>query len=479
MRGVSRDAVVDAAAYIDSWLSFRQRFDRIPGVQAAILHEGDVVLSAAHGLADIESATPLTPDHRFRIASHSKTFTATAIMRLVEQGRLRLDDPVAQWLGGLADTPLAAVRVRELLAHGAGVVRDGWDGDFWQLARVFPDHDTLLGIATDDASVLARNDRFKYSNIGYSLLGQVIESVTGQTYAEHVAEAILDPLGLAATAPDIDVADVTGHATGYTGLGYADRRLPIDHIATGAMSAATGFSSTAGDLVHYAAAHFLGDIRLLSDDSKRQMQRAEWAVEGASSWYGLGLAIAEIGTRRVVGHGGGFPGFITRTWWDPVDRLALAVLTNAIDGPALTLANGAIRLLDLALHPDGAGTTADDAETDAETGVDLGSYCGRFANLWGVIDVVALGGRLYLLDPTADDPVAAPARLSVVDERTLRITEAPGYASPGERLVYERDDDGRIRSMRGGSGSTSHPFDAVTLAAAGRRRVTLGQPLVP
>ena len=87
MRASSRDAVVDAAAYIDSWLAFRQRFDRIPGVQAAILHDGDVVLSSAHGLADVESGTPLTPGHRFRIASHSKTFTATAVMRLVDQGR--------------------------------------------------------------------------------------------------------------------------------------------------------------------------------------------------------------------------------------------------------------------------------------------------------------------------------------------------------------------------------------------------------
>ena len=456
MRAISRDAVVDAADSIDAWLAFRQRFDRIPGVQAAILHDGDVVLSSAYGLADIESATPLTPGHRFRIASHSKTFTATAIMGLVDQGRLRLDDPVARWLDALEATPLADVRVRELLAHGAGVVRDGWDGDFWQLDRTFPDRSTLLAIAGDDAAVLARNERFKYSNVGYSLLGQIIEAVTGQTYAEHVADAILAPLGLVATTPDIDVDQVGDHATGYTGLGYADRRLPIEHIATGAMAAATGFSSTASELVRYASAHFLGDTRLLSDDAKRQMQRTEWSVDGAGSWYGLGLAIAEIGTRRVVGHGGGFPGFITRTWWDPVDRLALAVLTNAIDGPALTLANGAVRLLDLALRP-GDAEAATEAGAEARPGVDLAPFCGRFANLWGVIDVVALGGRLYLLDPTADDPVAAPTRLAVVDDRTLRISDAPGYASPGERLVYDRHEDGRVRSVRGGSGATSLP----------------------
>ena len=117
------------------------------------------------------------------------------------------------------------------------------------------------------------------------------------------------------------------------------------------MASATGFSSTATDLVRYAAAHFHGDDRLLSDDAQRQMQRTEWAVEGTTTSYGLGLSIAEIGDRRVLGHGGGFPGFITRTWFDPVDRLAVAVLTNAIDGPALTLANAAVRLVDLANRP--------------------------------------------------------------------------------------------------------------------------------
>ncbi len=141
------------------------------------------------------------------------------------------------------------------------------------------------------------------------------------------------------------------HATGYTAFAYAEHRLPIGHVATGAMAPATGFSSTATDLVRWAAAHFLGDSRVLSDDAKRRMQRTEWPVEGAASSYGLGLAIAEPGGRRVLGHGGGFPGFITQTWFDPVERVAVAVLTNAIDGPAEPLATAAMRTVDLACRP--------------------------------------------------------------------------------------------------------------------------------
>ena len=269
----------------------------------------------------------------------------------------------------------------------------------------------------------------------------MLEQATGSAYGTHVTETLLDPLGLTATTPDIDPTSVGDHATGYTAFAYAEHRLPIGHVATGAMAPATGFSSTATDLVRWAAAHFLGDSRVLSDDAKRQMQRTEWPVEGAASWYGLGLAIAEPGGRRALGHGGGFPGFITQTWFDPVERVAVAVLTNAIDGPAEPLATAAMRTVDLACRPPEGHPTSDDVAD---------RFCGRFANLWGVFDVVRLGDRLYLLDPTALDPLAEPHHLRVVDERTLLIARAPGYRSPGERLVYEWADDGSVRSLRGG-----------------------------
>ncbi len=465
---LDRAAVQDACRYADSWLAYRTVRDRIPGVQAAVLLGDEIVASSAHGVADLAAQVPLTTEHRFRIASHSKTFTATAIVQLAAEGRLRLDDTLGERLPDLAGTALAAVTLRELLAHGGGVIRDGWDGDHWQLVRPFPDAATLRRIATDDAAVLGRNERFKYSNIGFALLGAVVEAVTGRGYADHVTAALLQPLGLAATTPEIDLADaadIAGHATGYTSLAYSPVRVPFDHVATGAMASATGFSSTASDLVRWAAAHFQGDERILRDDAKRQMQRTEWTVGGGGGEYGLGFGIAKVGDRRLVGHGGGFPGFITRTWFDPVDRLAVAVLTNAVDGPAMTLASGIVRLVDLAAGGDGGDPNRD-----------LAPFTGRFATQWGVMDVAALGGRLYALDPTLDDPIPTVQRLEVLDAETLRIADAPGYGSPGERYVYERV-DGRVRAVRGGSGTLALPYDDFTAALARRDRIRLGDAL--
>lgn len=458
------DAARDAAAHLGRWIELHHRHDRVPGVQVAVRHGDELLLSAAYGVADLVTGEALTTDHRFRIASHSKTFTATAIHRLVQDGRLRLDDRLDAHVTELVGHPAGDRTLRELLAHGSGLVRDGWDGDFWQLAHEFPDRERLVAIATDDADVHPANERFKYSNVGYSLLGLVIEAVTGTPYAEHVQTAVLDPLGLTSTSADLDA--VTGDprlATGHTALIYDGRRIPIDHIATGAMASATGFVSTAEDVTAWAAAHWFGDERVLTDDTKRVMQHGEWPVRSsAEGEYALGFAVTPIGERRLLGHGGGFPGQITHTLFDPDDRLAVSVLTNAIDGPAQSYAANFFRLLDLGLR------------RDADQATGLGRYTGRFGSIWQVFDVVDLNGTLYALDAVAADPTNDPVRLEVVDGDTLRYADGPGYASVGEHLVYERDPAGTVLAVRGGSGSTSLPYDVMRAVLADADRVELG-----
>jgi CubicO group peptidase (beta-lactamase class C family) len=456
-----------AARSADEWIALQREIHRIPGVQVALLHEDRVVLSSAHGQADVEHDVALTTDHRFRIASHSKTFTSTAVMQLVQAGRLRLDDRLADHLAFLQGAPAGAVTIREVLGHGSGLVRDGWDGDFWQLFRPFPDRADLERIATDAADVLPANARFKYSNIGFGLLGRVVEAVAGVSYTTYVTDRIIEPLGLSRTTPDIDGVPGSELATGYASLAYADRRLPIDPVRTGDLASATGFVSTASDVVRYAAAHFSGDERLLDDPTKRVMQRTEWTVEGAAdTGYGLGIEVVEVGDRRMLGHGGGFPGHITFTMFDPLARFAISVLTNCIDGPAQLLATGAVKLVDLAL----AGPSPSDA------GADLGRFCGRFANIWGVFDIVELGGRLHRLDPRLGDPTTSTCLLEVADERTLRIAEAPGFASPGERYEYEWAADGSVERVRGGSALTSYPYDRFREMAASWDRIGHREP---
>src|SRR5699024_4604164 len=148
---LSRSAVEDVAAMLPEWLETVRRLHRQPGFQAAIWHDGELVAEVAVGSADESAGIPLRTTHRLRIASHSKTFTALAIMRLREQGRLRLDDTVGDHVGELAGSPVADRTLRDLLSHSAGLTRDSDDSRWWRLGTPFPDRERLLEIARTGA----------------------------------------------------------------------------------------------------------------------------------------------------------------------------------------------------------------------------------------------------------------------------------------------------------------------------------------
>src|SRR3954447_12604013 len=139
----------EALAYVDAWLDYRVWKLRAPGAQVAVWFDGGLQFSKAYGVSNLDTGEALTTSHLFRIASHSKTFTATAVMQLVEAGKLRLDDTAGSWIPELAEagSPLAAATVRHLVAHAAGVRRDGVDATYWALTRPFPDEAALLELA--------------------------------------------------------------------------------------------------------------------------------------------------------------------------------------------------------------------------------------------------------------------------------------------------------------------------------------------
>ncbi|MFC9694629.1 serine hydrolase domain-containing protein [Kribbella sp. NPDC056951] len=444
----------EALTYYDRWLAFNQRYQRVPGVQTAVHAADGIAFSAAYGLADVENAVPLTESHLFRIASHSKTFTATAIFQLVEQGRVRLDDAAAQHVTELVGTPLGERTVRELLAHSGGVTRDSGAADWWQLATLFPDRDQLLAVLRDSgAAVLPENDRFKYSNIGYGLLGLIIEAASGTSYNAFVQTGIVDKLGLSGLGPELDAARLGEYAAGHSALSYAETRVPIEHVDTRALASATGFFGNARDLVTYFSAHFPGDERLLSDRSKREMQHPLWkAGKDDGVRYGLGLQVTKIGERDYFGHAGGYPGHITKTFVDGSRRLAISVLTNAIDGPAAQFAEAGLKLIDLA------------SSKDRGDAAGLHRFVGRYANLWGVTDITVLGGRLYAIDPTDTDPADDPQPLEADGDR-LRVTGGSGYGAYGESYGFTFDPDGAVESVRGSSGLLMHPIDRFALPA--------------
>lgn len=439
------DTVQALAPYLQSWLEYQRDLARVPGVQVAVRVNGELAASFALGVANEATGQELTPRHLFRIASHSKTFTATAVFQLVETGALRLDDLAGRWLPELVGSPAAGLTVRALLGHQSGINRDGADSDYWQQLCDFPNRDALITLCRADA-VFAPDQFFKYSNMGYSLLGLIIEAVSGQTYEEYIAAHITGPLTLTNLGPELPQEREPELAAGHSGrLAGNDARRVLPSTDTRAMAAATGFYGTAEDVTAYLAAHAMGRDELLTDASKRLMQRKESEIRRpVKRWYGLGFIVEEIGDRLVVGHSGGFPGHITQSWLDPESGLTVSVLTNCLGGPATEWATNLIKLIDLAMN-------LPDKKTSDASAFNLDSYTGRFATDWGVFDLVNLGGRLVSLAPQGD-PALSVTELTVVDAHTVTPKPEAGFGSVGEPFQFQRTAAGDIEWVRQGGG---------------------------
>lgn len=456
------ETIKSALDYVPMFLEFQQSYMPFVGAQVAVRQDGDLLLNHAVGLADLGVNTPLTVDHLFRIASHSKTFTGVACIQLVEQGKLRLDDDVKAHVPELVDSPMGDVTVRELLAHGSGMTRDGDDSTFWSLDRTFPDKTELVETIQQHGKVLEPNEHFKYSNIGYALLGLIIESASGVPYRTYVTTNIVDRLGLKHTGPDLNTDRLDDYAKGYSSRAHGPERIEIEHIDTYVESSATGFYATAAELTDYFQAFLDGDDRLLTDASKRRMRQVQWTISDDAK-YGLGLSITVVNGRTYYGHSGGYPGHITMSKVDLDRRLSISVLTNSNDGPAATLCTAILRLIDLALNE------KREAKTAPRSAEQLSRFEGRFAALWGVTDVVNLGGRLYSMSPSMENPASEATELDVVSDTELKVVGDKGFGGYGEIMRYTFTEDCSVDRIRGASGMKLVPIESFTLPDKVRR----------
>jgi CubicO group peptidase (beta-lactamase class C family) len=430
-----------ALTYLPQWLDTQIAQAGFPGASLAVAHGGAPVLAHATGVASLATGEKLTPAHRFRVASHSKTFTTVGILRLAEAGRLRLDDRVGTHVAGL-HPEIARARVGQLLSHSAGIIRDGTDAGQWQDRRPFL-NEAELRAALAEPPVLPPNTRFKYSNHAYGLAGLVIEAVTGEPYTAWIAREVVARAGLASTIPDAPLPPETPFARGHGGPALTGSRfvIPADN-PTNALAAATGFISTPSDLaVFFSQLDPAARTRLLSAESRREMTRRHWRIPdmAAERHYGLGTAQGDVGDWSWFGHGGGFQGVRSFTLAAPAARVALSIAVHAADADPNPLAENGLRILrHFALNGPPTKRTA--------------AWTGRFWSLWGATDLVPAGDRVFLAQPGQANPFADVSEVTVTGPDEGRITRATGYGSHGERAALVRNRAGKVVAVQlGGS----------------------------
>ncbi|MEG0185887.1 MAG: serine hydrolase domain-containing protein [Stenotrophomonas sp.] len=302
-----------------------QAYDgQVPGAAVLVLHDGQPVFRRGYGLAVVEDATAVTPASNFRLASVSKQFTAAAVLLLVEDGRLALDQPARRWLPELPPAA-ATITLRQLLSHTSGLP------DYEDLmdpadTRQVHDADVLALLARQDRLNFAAGTQYRYSNSGYALLALIVQRSAGVDYARFLQQRIFTPLGMAHTVAHQDGIDtVAARAYGYSRIdGHWQR---TDQSTTSAVLGDGGIYSSLDDLARWDAA--LYDDRLLSAVSRRAMFSPATATgEPDVPHYGFGWRL----NGRAQWHSGESIGFRNVIVRYPDKRLTVIVLSNR-DGP--------------------------------------------------------------------------------------------------------------------------------------------------
>jgi CubicO group peptidase (beta-lactamase class C family) len=311
------------------------RIAREDGFSGVILiARGDqVLLRKAAGFADRERNLPSTPETRFPLASVTKQFTAAAIMILVDEGKVSLDDPIAKYY---PQSPSAwnKVRIRHLLTHGSGI-EDYWihRGGLTKTGQLFQSYEELIQLAIADPLGFEPGAGFSYSNSGYALLTAVIEQVSGQTYADFMRNRIFAPLQMNDTgygnAPGTAIKGYLRSAQGQWSEGET-----IDLDAFGGFG---GLYSTLDDMLIWSRAFFGGKI--LSPNSQRAM-----LTDNAYN-YGFGWRFAPKFGRRLIWHTGNGSGHAAIFDYFPDDDVTVVMMTNntsSTDAEATLLIEGKV-----------------------------------------------------------------------------------------------------------------------------------------
>lgn len=432
---VNKFGFKQALPVIDSWITYQMYIKEIPGSAIGVFVEDEVIFNKEYGYADLNDQIKLTDEHLFRIASQSKLFTATAVMKLYNENKLSLDDRVSKhlpWFKSNNDENLQNICIHHLLTHTSGIICDG--NCHWT-EHYSPSREDIKTQVKNGISVFKTSETVKYSNFGYAVLGQLIEAVTGQSYEEYIQKTILDPLEMKNTFTDINQENIHRHAKGYAMKLPRQERKPVKHFPMKTMNAAAGFSSTAEDLIKFFQAHIYGNDILLPDHIKREMQRVQ--VNYNSGKRGLGFEIANYSSEVVFFHSGGYPGFKSLSGLNQNDNVILVVLINAADGPNYLWFNTITTLFSSLLEKWKELKTPEGEETP-----DYSDLKGYYASESGVAMICQVGSKLVLVSPDADNPTSTLQILKHEEGHRFITPSGHPFTAPGETIKFIDGPDG-------------------------------------
>jgi D-alanyl-D-alanine carboxypeptidase len=381
------------------------------------------------------------------MASHSKLFTATAIMQLRDQGKLRLDDPVQRYLPWFHPKPAEPddppITIEELLTHSSGLPREA--GSHWSTQQ-FPDANGVKQYLSENAVPYSPEVRWKYSNLALTVAGMIVEAVSGEKFNDYIARHIFEPLGMAGSSMD---RDVPGMAVGYGRRMPDSSRERVGFIDSKAMSPATGVTSNVEDMAKFVSLQFRkgkpGGSQILSTGALREMHRVRRLENDWTRGNAIGFAVNRDQGKVYVGHGGSYPGYKTHTYIELDSKVGVIVLTNGDDSVPNDIAMKLMQTVGEAVGKAGTKEAAKPEWDPAWT-----RFTGLYRSRFGDAEVVELNRKLVIIDPTSGNPLTQTTLIPIGNNR-FRIEAASGGTAVGETVRFVEQNGKVVRMYTGDS----------------------------
>jgi CubicO group peptidase (beta-lactamase class C family) len=432
----------DALRLLDEWFKAQAEYDNLPGISVGIVKDQELIWSKGYGKADIAKNIPAQANTIYSVCSISKLFTAVAIMQLRDAGKLRLDDEVSAVLPWFSIKQSSAdsgpITIRSLLTHSSGLPRES-DFPYWSDSN-FPTKEQVIQKLKEQQTLYPVSTYFQYSNLGITLLGYIVEEISGLSYDEYINKNVIKPLQLADTRTYFPKELWQGRmATGYSDESRKGERRMLDKFDTKGLAAAAGLTSTVDDLARFASWQFRllknGGTEILKSSTLREMYNVHFMDPNWRTSWGLGFTVAQVDGKTYVSHGGYCPGYQTLIMINPKDKLAFIVMINAI-GTDPNKYFEAMRTV--------YAKGIDDKPTEKK--VDLEQYSGSYGfKPWGGELIISpWGDKLAMVYMPNDNPKNM-ILLKYIKEDTFRRIRDDGEL--GEEITFERDKAGKIVKM--------------------------------
>lgn len=328
---------------VDAFIKAEMAKQKIPGVSLAVVKDGKPIIVKGFGSANVEHQVPVKPETVFQSGSVGKQFTAMAVMMLVEEGKIGLDEKISKYLGEVPEG-WANVTVRHLLTHTGGLTDYPQDFDF----RKDYTEDELLKRAKEVPTAFAPGEKWDYSNLGFVTLGIIIHKVSGKFYGDFLKERVFGPLGMT-TARIISEADIVPNRA----AGYRLRNGELKNqewVSPSLNTTADGaLYLTALDMIRWDEA--LTNGKLISKASYDAMWSPVKLNDGRTHPYGFGWGVRSVNGKRVIEHGGAWQGFKAHIARFPDSKLTVIVFANLAQANQSRLANGVAAIIDPELKP--------------------------------------------------------------------------------------------------------------------------------